>query len=63
LAINIARLFFDVKRRVEGPLSVGQTRGIAELLESYKRQRVPSVEDYRFLRSKPELTESETKRH
>src|SRR6266853_1021450 len=31
LAVNIAGLFFDVHKHVEGPLSVEQTRGIAEL--------------------------------
>ncbi len=38
LAVNIARLSFDVHRSVEGPLSIQQTRGIAELLERYKRR-------------------------
>ena len=38
LAVNIARLFFDVHRDVSGPLAVEQTRGIAELLETYKRR-------------------------
>lgn len=52
LAINIADLTFDVKRNVEGPLAVQQTRIIAELLEKYKRrEKQPSVKDYQILRS------------
>ena len=51
LAVNIAGLFFDVQKYVEGPLSVEQTRSIAELLESYKSHvRRPAVSDYQFLR-------------
>ena len=46
IAINLARLSFQVEEGVEGPLSVNQTRQIAELLEEYRRgQRVPQVED------------------
>ncbi len=64
LAINIAELFFDVRRNVEGPLNIGQTRGIAELLESYKRhERRPSLRDYAFLREKQEVGGLKTKRH
>lgn len=63
LVINIARLFYTVERRVEGPLSDEQTRIIAELLESYKRRtRSPSVEDYQSLRIPPD-EELEDKRH
>lgn len=51
LAINIAKLFYDVKKRVEGPLSLEQTQKIAELLEQYKsRTRKPEVEDYQFFK-------------
>lgn len=51
LALNIAGLFFEVRRSVEGPLSIEQTRGIAELLERYKRhEKRPHVDDYNFLR-------------
>jgi len=54
LAVNIARLFFDVRKHVEGPLSIEQTRGIAELLENYKRhEKRPEVADYMFLRTPP----------
>jgi hypothetical protein len=63
LAVNIARLSFEVRQEVEGPLSVEQTRGIAELLEQYKRHALkPRAADYSFLRERPtgNLT---TKRH
>jgi len=65
LAINIAGLSYEVKKRVEGPLSVEQTRGIAELLEKYKRREMtpPAVEDYQFLRTKPKDNTLKTKRH
>ena len=53
LAINIARLNFEVKKNVQGPLSIEQTRIIAELLEQYKRREIkPSVKDYSILRKK-----------
>jgi len=42
---------FEVKRNVEGPLKVEQTRKIAELLEGYKRHKKPMVKDYLNLRS------------
>ena len=65
LAMNIARFSYDVKKKVEGPLSVAQTRGIAELLEKYKRREIspPTNEDYQFLRVKPKDTTLKTRRH
>ncbi len=64
LAFNIAQLFFDVRREVAGPLSREQTQGIAELLEKYKRRElIPSVADYAFLRRKVTLSKSAVKRH
>jgi len=65
LAINIAGFSYEVKKRVEGPLSVKQTRGIAELLEKYKRREItpPKVEDYQFLRVKLKDNTLKTKRH
>lgn len=51
LAISIAMLFFDVRRKVEGPISQSQTEAIATLLERYKAHSLkPSVGDYSFLR-------------
>ena len=63
MAIQIAMLFYDVEREVQGPLSDDQTRGIATLLERYKRNaQRPDVADYQFLRVG--LTEAvEVKRH
>jgi len=52
LAINLAKLSFEVKKNVEGPLSIGQTRAIAVLLEKYKRRKKhPSTNDYEVLRT------------
>jgi len=64
LAINIASLSFKVKRNVEGPLKVEQTRIIAELLEKYKRHEIrPSVKDYQILRSLSGKDKASFKRH
>jgi len=63
LAINIAKLFFEAKKNVEGPLSNEQTRMIAELLEKYKRREKPKVTDYQILRQKPKKDDLPTKRH
>lgn len=65
MAINIAKLFYDVKQNVEGPLSLKQTQDIAELLEKYKRRQItlPTAEDYQFLRIKPIEQLLSTKRH
>lgn len=64
LAINIAKLFFDVKKHVEGPLSNEQTAFIAKLLEQYKsRRKKPSVKDYEFLRNKAQQKKLKHKRH
>jgi hypothetical protein len=64
LAINIAKLQFEVHRNVEGPLTLAQTRKIAELLEQYKRhQKAPRVDDYQDLRSRDQDFGVSTKRH
>jgi len=64
LAINIASLSFEVKRNVEGPLSINQTRTIAELLEKYKRrEKRPEVSDYQVLRAHKNGTNEVIKRH
>jgi|SRR3989344_732708 len=63
LAINIARLNFEVNKNVQGPLSAEQTGIIAEILEKYKRREIkPSVEDYGVLRQKIHKN-SKIKRH
>lgn len=65
MAINIAKLFYDVKQKVEGPLSLKQTQDIAELLEKYKRREITplTMSDYQFLRVKPTEQSIVTKRH
>lgn len=63
LAIDIAKLFYQVNRNVQGDLGVNQTNKIAEILENYKRrEKKPQVVDYQILRSMP-LGISKTKRH
>ncbi|HPZ06715.1 MAG TPA: TdeIII family type II restriction endonuclease [Candidatus Eremiobacteraeota bacterium] len=63
LAINIAKLFFEVRQNVEGPLSIEQTSQIAELLEKYKRhEKSPEIKDYEILRKKSDSS-LKTKRH
>lgn len=64
LAMNIAKLSFDVRQHVEGPLTVEQTQQIAELLEKYKRrEKKPEVADYQLLRNRPKASSPFTKRH
>jgi len=53
MAINIAKLFYEVNKHVEGNLYPEQTSKIAELLEAYKNTRnplVPSLEHYEEIR-------------
>lgn len=45
MAINIAGLFYEVHKSVEGPLYPEQTRIIAELLETYKNRNNPLTPD------------------
>lgn len=65
MAINIAKLFYEVKQNVEGPLGLNQTQDMAELLEKYKRREItpPTEDDYQFLRIKPKDESLKTKRH
>lgn len=54
MAINMAKLFYEVHQNVEGLLSPEQTSIIAELLEGYKNRNnplKPNVEHYRRLRA------------
>jgi hypothetical protein len=54
MAINIARLFYDVEQSVTGPLFAQQTSVIAELLEAYKNPGNPlrpSCEHYARVRA------------
>ncbi|HET9919546.1 MAG TPA: TdeIII family type II restriction endonuclease, partial [Ktedonobacteraceae bacterium] len=64
LAMNIAKLNFEVRNSVEGPLTIEQTQQIAELLERYKRHdKRPEIADYQFLRAKPKAEGLQHKRH
>ena len=65
MAINIAKLTYEVKQSVAWSLSLKQTQDVAELLEKYKRREItpPTTEDYQFLRIKPTEQSLVTKRH
>jgi hypothetical protein len=64
LGISIAELSFEVRKNVQGPLGIGQTQKIAELLEMYKRRKKkPEIKDYQELRIRPSDNEISTKRH
>ncbi len=62
MAINIAKLFYEVEKSVEGPLYPEQTAKIAQLLEAYKNTKntlKPLVSHYSeiaALRSGTEIT-------
>jgi len=63
LGMNIARLFYDVNKYVEGTITSEQNQEIARLLESYKRRsKKPKVEDYQILRN-ANLNEAKFIRH
>ncbi len=66
MAINIARLFFDVKQQVEGYLYKGQIDLIAELLEGYKNKNnpiKPSLKDYDKIKKIANIGEKHYKVH
>lgn len=64
MAVSIAKLNYEVKREVNGPLSTSQTNFIGVLLEQYKRhQKKPLTTDYVDLRKKPSDKEEVYKRH
>jgi len=64
LAIEIATINYDVRKRVEGPLTNEQTSEIAYLLESYKRNEIkPTISDYQSLRNSVIDDTNSTKRH
>lgn len=64
MAIEIAKLSYEVNKHVEGILFKEQTDRIAEILESYKRnsnRKKPTLDDYKGI---SKLTgNAETKRH
>jgi len=54
MAVNIAKLFYEVNRNVEGNLYPEQTSKIAELLEGYKNTRnplFPEISHYEEIRN------------
>ena len=54
MAINIAKLFYEVNKSVEGELYPEQTSKIAEFLEAYKNSKnplKPSIEHFKEIRS------------
>ncbi len=64
LAIEIAKISYIVRRKVEGPLTNDQTSEIAFLLESYKRNAMkPAISDYQSLRNANLEGIDSTKRH
>lgn len=65
LAVEIAKISYEVKKEVVGQLDPQQTNIIANLLEKYKRHEIKnlSVSDYQSLRQKPQNHDLTTKRH
>lgn len=64
MAINIAGLFYEVKREVSGPLDIAQTNYISELLENYRRRtKHPNVSDLLQLKKLRPQGEGSKKRH
>lgn len=64
LAIEIAKINYEVRTRVEGPLTNTQTSEIALLLENYKRNvKKPDISDYQSLRNANLDNVDFTKRH
>ncbi len=54
MAINIAKIFYDVHNNVEGFLSTKQINQISDILEAYTRNvKKPQINDYEKLREKP----------
>jgi hypothetical protein len=64
MAIELAKLNYEVSQEVSGKLGANQTSEIASLLESYKSRsnRTPQVKDYQSLRLGPGGN-NHTKRH
>ena len=66
MAINIAKLFFEVNNSVEGPLAPEQTAIIAELLEGYKNRNnplSPEIKHYERIRNVKLPSNTSTKTH
>jgi len=66
MALNIAKLFYTVKKSVEGPLSAEQTSIIAKFLEGYKNRNnslTPSLSHYEDIRNVNIKSGTATKTH
>ena len=66
MAINIAKLFYEVSKSVEGELHPAQTAKIAELLEGYKNSKnplKPNIAHYKEIRELTSDTDVATKVH
>lgn len=66
MAINIAKLFYDVSQSVDGELYPEQTAKIAELLEAYKNVKndlKPTLEHYKEIKNIKSKSKAETKTH
>lgn len=64
MAIEIAKLHYDVTQHVDGVLYKEQTEYIADLLEEYKRHvRIPKVSDYKGLPDIKSTGKGISKRH
>jgi len=66
MAINIAKLFYDVNQSVEGDLYPEQTSKIAELLEGYKNTKnplIPQISHYEEIRKIKPAAKVISKRH
>lgn len=68
MAIQIAKLHYEVSQHVEGKIYHEQTEYIAELLEQYKNtkginHRKPSVADYRGITNRKTAASAHSKRH
>lgn len=68
MAIQIAKLHYEVSQHVEGNIYQEQTDYIAELLEQYKntkgaKHKKPSVSDYIGLYNRKSTTSAHSKRH
>lgn len=66
MAINIAKLFYEVSKSVSGELYPEQTSKIAEFLEAYKNNSnslKPNIEHYKDLKSLNTKTNVTTKTH
>jgi len=66
MAVNIAKLFYDVDKKVEGVLYPEQTAKIAEFLEGYKNTKnplTPEIAHYEVVRKIQTKSKVKTKVH